>query len=186
MRRILVLSLPLLAACVSEFRKGREDFFEGVREVGRQHPEQANALFKESDEHFQKAIAEEELTAHRRVTATSFRIRAMIETDRHQDALALSSTPIDGYNLELAYDGDPVGLSILRSHALDPERGFTELLGGERFAGTPRARLHVAWEEVHALERIGTPKAKAVAVKICEQNAGKLDFDELRKRLSGG
>jgi hypothetical protein len=179
-----LLPLLSLAACVSEYRKGREDFYQGVRELSRR-PDEARAYFKESDEHFQAAIAEEGLSAHRRVTATSYRVRALIETDRHNEALALSSAPLEGYSLDLAYDGDPVGLSLIRSRALDPDRAFAELLVADRMAGTVKARLYVAWEQVHALERLGTPKAKSQAVKICDQHAGKLDFDELKKRLSG-
>lgn len=180
-----LLALPLLASCVSEYRKGREDFYEGVREQSRR-PDEARALFQESDEHFQAALAGESMPAHQRITAVSYRIRALIELDRHQDALALSSPPPEGYSLELAYDGDPVGLSLLRSHALDPDRAVAELLVADRMAGTVQARLHVAWEQVHALERLGNPKAKTQAVRICEAYAGKLDFDELKRRLSGG
>jgi len=184
-RTIPLLSLLFLASCVSEFRKGREDFYGGVHELQRNHPEGAQSLFKESDEHFQASIAEEGLSPHRMVTAISYRVHSLIELDHHAEALALSSTAIQSYSLELAYDGDPLGLALIRSHALDPERSFAELLlADQRFAGTVKARLHVAWEQVHALEKLGTPKAKAQAVRMCDQHAGKLDFDEMKKRLS--
>lgn len=184
MRRMLpLLALPLLAACMSEYRKGREDFYEGVYELAR-NPDEARALFKESDEHFQAALAEEDLSPRQRVTAISYRIRSLVERDAHAEARALASTPIEGYARDQAYEGDPVALSLLRSRALEPERAYAELLVADRKAGTLKSRLHVAWEQVQALEKMGTPKAKAEAVKICQQHAGKLDFDELKKRLS--
>ena len=184
MRKIVpLLGLLALASCVSQFRRGREDFFDGLYELGR-NPDEARALFKEADEHLQNALAEEELPTHRRVSAISYRVRALVELDRHADALALSSAPIEGYNREQLYDGDPVALSLLRARTLDPDRSYAELVLADRKANTLKSRLHVAWEQVHALERMGSPKAKAEGVKICEQHVGKLDFDELKKKLA--
>ena len=178
-----LLGFLALASCVSEYRRGRDDYYEGLYRLS-SDPDEARALFKESDEHFQAAISEEELSPRMRVTAISYRIRAAIELDKHADAVALASAPVEGYNRDQAYDGDPVGLSLLRSRVLDADRAYAELLVADRKANTLKSRLHVAWEQVHALEKMGTPKSKAEAVKICEQHAGKLDFDELKKRLA--
>ena len=91
---------------------------------------------------------------------------------------------LPGYNPDQFWHGDPVGLSLLRASKLDPERAYAELLLAEKRAATLRARLHIAWEQVHLLQKIGTPKAKAEAAKICEAHAGKLDFDALKQALS--
>jgi len=184
MRKILPLAGLLgLTSCVSEFRKGREDYFEAVRELSHD-PAASRELFAESGEHFQLALSDGRLTPRQKVAATTYRVRDLIELGRHPEARDLSSAPVEGFDPSQAIEGDPVGLMLLRAHMLDPERAFAELLLADRRAGTVQTRLHVAWEMVHALEKMGKAESKAEAVKICQQNPGQLDFDELKKRLS--
>jgi hypothetical protein len=183
MKRIpALLALLTLASCASQYRRGREDFHDAMYELSRD-PASAREIFTEADEHFQAALASTSLTIRQRIAATSFRIRGLIELDRNADARDLASAPIEGFDPGLPYEGDPLGLILLRAHQYDPEHAFAELLLADRRAGTPRARLHVAWEMVHALERMGKPQSKAEAARICDQNAGKLDFDDMKKRL---
>jgi len=182
-KSLLFLGLLTLASCVSQYRMGREDYFEGMRELPRD-PAAAREMFAESDEHLRVALAEGKLTVRQRVAATSYRIRTLIELDHHAEARDLSSAPIEGFDPAQAVEGDPLGLLLLRAHLLDPERAFAELLVADRRAGTVQTRRHVAWEMVHALEKMGKPESKAEAVKICQQNSGQIDFDEMRKRLS--
>jgi hypothetical protein len=184
MRKSLLLpSLLALASCVSQYRMGREDYFEGMRELPRD-PAAAREIFAEADEHFKTAFASGKLSVRQRVAASTYRIRALIELDRHAEARELSSAPIDGFDPTQAIEGDPVGLLLLRAHLLDPEHAFAELLVADRRAGTIQTRRHVAWEMVHALEKMGKPESKAEAIKICQQNPGQIDFDEMKKRLS--
>ena len=183
MRRILpLLGLLSLASCISEYRRGREDYYEGVRELPRD-PAAAREIFAESDEHFKAALAEGKLTVRQRVAATSWRARALIELGRNAEARDLTSASIDGFDPNQAIEGDPVGLILIRAHLLDPERAFAELLVADRKAGTVQTRRHVAWEMVHALEKMGKPESKAEAIKLCQQNAGQIDFDDLKKKL---
>jgi hypothetical protein len=185
MRKILpVLGLLVLASCVSEFRRGREDYYEGLHEIPRD-PAAARETFAEADEHFKAALGGGKLTVRQRVAATSYRVRSLVELDRHAEARDLSAAPIEGYDPGQPQEGDVVGLLLIRAHSLDPEHAFAELLIAEHKAGTVKTRRHVAWEMVHALEKMGKPESKSEAVRICQQNAGQLDFDELKKKLGG-
>ena len=186
MRRILPLSgllgLFSLASCISEFRRGRDDYYEGLHELPRDAAG-AHDTFAEADEHFKAALAEGKLTTRQRIAAVSYRVRTLIELDRHVEARDLSAAPIEGYDPGQPNEGDPLALILIRAHSLDPEHAFAELLVADRKAGTLKTRRHVAWEMVHALEKMGKPESKAEAVKLCQQNAGQIDFDELKKKL---
>ena len=57
------------------------------------------------------------------------------------------------------------------------------MLLAEKKAATLRSRTYIAWEQVHLLQRIGTPKSKAEAIRLCTANAGKLDFDQIKRTL---
>lgn len=172
-----------LTACHYPLYDGRDNYSEGMRRL-RYDPGSASGYFAEADRELAEALADEDLDATEVVLAVSLRARSLIELERHQEVGPLLSADYKGYNPERQWRGDPVGLSLLRATRLDPERAYGELLLAEKKAATLRARRHIAWEQVHALQKIGTPKAKAEAVKICEANAGKLDFDELKKALS--
>jgi hypothetical protein len=186
MRRLAWISaLALLAACASPLRRGRAAYFDAVSHFPHDPPA-AREDFAEAEQDLAEALADPDLPLRSRVEAASLRIRALLELDRHAEAADLAARPIEGYSPEASYDGDRVGLALLRAHALGGERGYAELVLAERYARTDRARLHLAWQQVRLLERIGTPKAKAEAVRICAQYAGKLDFDEIRKRLEEG
>lgn len=185
MRKIpLLLALLALASCASNFSKGRDDFHDAMFELSRD-PASARHIFAEADEHFQDALAGGSLTPRQKVAATAWRIRSLIELDRHVEARDLSSHPPAGYDPASPYEGDPLALILIRAHGYDPERAYAELLLADRRAGTTKSRIHVAWEMVHALEKIGKPQSKAEAVKLCDQYAGKVDFDEIKRRLGG-
>jgi hypothetical protein len=175
--------LLLLASCSYPLYAGRDNYAEGMRRL-RYDPGTAGAYFAEADRELAEAVADDGLDPAEKVLAVTLRARSLIELERHSDVAAVLSTDVRGYNADRAWRGDPVGLSLLRATKLDPERAYAELLLAEKKAATLRARLHIAWEQVHVLRRIGTPKAKAEAVKICEAHAGKLDFDTLKQTLS--
>jgi hypothetical protein len=183
MRKTAVaFGLLALAACASPLNRGRRDYFDGMRRL-RYDPAAARGDFEQADGHLAEALADPDLSARERVTAAAIRVRTLVELDRHDDAAALAAQKVEGYQPGAFYEGDRVGLALIKAHALDPERGFAELLAAERGAQTFKARLHLAWQEVRFLQRIGTPKAKAEAVKICDQHPGKLNFDEMKKQL---
>jgi hypothetical protein len=115
--------------------------------------------------------------------AVTMRARCLIELERHADVPASLAVPIPNYSPDRNYPGDLVGLSLLKASRMDPEHAYAELLLAEKKAATLRSRVHLAWEQVHVLLKIGTPKAKAEAVRICAAHAGKIDFDELKKTL---
>lgn len=179
-----LLALLALASCASDYNLGRDDFHDAMFELPRD-PVAAREIFAEADEHFQDAVAGGSLTTRQKIAAVSWRIRSLIELNHHAEARDLESQPVEGFDRAAPYEGDPLAFILMRAHTLDPERRYAELLLADRRAGTVQARLHVAWEMVHALDRIGKPQSKAEAVKICNQYAGKLDFDELKRRLSG-
>lgn len=184
MRRAAVATLLLsLAACSYPLYDGRDNYAEGMRRL-RYDPGSAGEYFAAADRDLADAIADDELDPVEAVLAVSLRARSLIELERHADAAALLAADIKGYNPDRAWRGDPVALSLLRAARLDPERSYGELLLAEKKAATLRVRLHIAWEQVHALQKIGTAKSKAEAVKICDAHAGKLDFDQLKKALS--
>src|SRR5262245_57024097 len=181
LRAALPAALRLLASCYSLY-EGRDAYGEGMHRL-RYDPAAAAEYFSEADRELASAIANDDLQPGEMVLAVTLRARSLIELERHTDAAALLAAPIKGYTSEGRWSGDVVGLSLLRASKLDPERAYAELLLGEKQASTLRARLHLAWEQVHTLQKIGTPQAKAEAIKICEAHKGKLDFDALRQSL---
>lgn len=186
MRRLAwIPALLTLAACASPLRRGRAAYFDAISHIP-YDPPAAREDFAAAERYLAEALADPDLPPRSRVEAASLRLRALIELDRHPEAGDLAAAPPEGYSPEATYDGDRVGLAILRAHALGGERGYAELVLAERYARTERARLHLAWQQVRLLERIGTPKAKVEALRICAQHAGKLDFDQIRKRLEAG
>ena len=125
-----------------------------------------------------------DLEAPQNVTAASIRLRALVELQRLHDADDLMATRLDGFKPKERYAGDRVGLAMLRARALDPERGYAELLSAARRTSSSRARLHLAREQVRLLTRIGTDKSRGEALRICGENSGRLDFDRLKERLN--
>lgn len=178
-RLLLVLGLLGMASCVSTLTSGRDEYSEGMRRL-RYDPASAEPHFSDAERDLADALAGD-LDTLDHVAAVTMRVRCLIELERHADAAELLSVPIPGYKVDRGWRGDAVGLSLLRASRLDPERGYAELLLGEKKAATLRTRLHLAWEQVHQLKKLGTAQAKAEGVKICEAHAGKLDFDALKQ-----
>lgn len=179
MRRLAPALLLLAAACHSEYRHGRESYHDGMRAL-QYDPAVARKEFLDSETDMAVVLSDPKLETPRRVTATSIRIRALIELDRHDEARTLSLQPVPGYDKDRLYEGDLVGLTAIKIRAMDPERAYAELLQVERLATTLHARLHLAREQVHLLRTLGTPQSKAEAARICQAHAGKLDFDQLK------
>jgi hypothetical protein len=182
MRRTAALALLALTSCAGPLRRGESAYHDGMSRLGR-HAEMSKADFLEADAALAEALADPELSTAERVTATSIRLRSLIELERHAEARDLAAVAIPGYEPGLAYTGDRVGLSLLRARALDAERAYAALLLSERETSTQRARVHVAWEQVRLLRAMNTDKSKAEAAKICERFPGRLDFDAQRKEL---
>lgn len=180
MRR--ALPLLLLAGCVSPLRRGEEAYHDGMARLGR-HAELSRQDFLEAEASLAEALADPELSTQERTAATSLRLRALIELDRHEEARALAAAPLPGFEPGLDYPGDRVGLGLLRARPLDPQRAYAALLAVEREARTLRAQVHVAWEQVRALRAFGTPQGRAEAAKICARWPGRLDFDAQLKDL---
>jgi hypothetical protein len=183
MKRALPALLLLLAACHSPWKHGRESYHDGMRLL-QYDPARAKEEFLDAEADLGQVLAEPDLETARRVTATSIRIRALIELDRHDEARELALRPLPGFDPERLYEGDLGGLLLLKARALDPERAYAELVLAERRVNTLQARLHVAREQVYALKAINRPQSKAEAVKICQSHAGKLNFDQLKQELS--
>jgi len=175
--------LLLLSSCTYPLHEGRDNYSEAMRRL-RYDPASAGRYFAEADLDLAEALEDPDLETPDRVVAVTLRARCLIELERHADAAGVVATPIPGYSADRAWRGDPVGLSLLKASKLDPERAYAELLLAEKMAATLRARLHLAWEQVHLLQKIGSDKAKAEGIKICEAHAGKIDFDALKKALS--
>jgi hypothetical protein len=158
------------------------DYRDGMKEL-KTDPIAAREIFEECETHLIKVLEHPDLSVGRRVTATSLELRVLIELDRHEEARSLTWEAIKDYDLNRAYEGDLVGLTLLRTANLETERAYAELLLAGRLAQTVQSRLHITWEQVHLLQKLGTPMAKAEAVRLCDQNPGKLDFDNLKKVL---
>ena len=182
-RRFAPALLLLAASCTYPLYNGRDNYAEGMRRL-RYDSAGAEVHFADAERDLAEAMADKDLDPAEQVLAVTLRTRCLIELERHGDVSGALATEIRGYNADRAWRGDPVGLALLRASKLDPERAYAELLLAEKKAATLRSRLHIAWEEVHVLQKIGTPKAKAEAVKICDAHAGKIDFDALKKSLS--
>jgi len=182
-RNSLSLALMLLAACSSPLHSGRDNYADGMRAL-RYDPNSAAGYFAESERELAQALEDPDLEPGDRVAAVTLRARSLIELERYADAAAQIAVEIRGYSPDKPWRGDLVGLSLLKASRLDPEHAFAELLLAEKKAATLRARVHLAWEQVHVLQKIGTPQAKAEGVKICDAHAGKLDFDALKQSLS--
>ena len=175
--------LLLLASCTYPLYYGRDNYAEGMRRL-RYDAAAAEGFFAAAERDLTEALADEDLEPSEKVLAVTLRARCMIELERHADVASALAVKLPNVTSDRGWRSDPVGLSLLRASQLDPERAYAELLLAEKKASTLRARVHLAWEQVHLLQKIGTPKAKAEAVKICEANAGKLDFDALKQALS--
>jgi len=176
-------SLVVLASCQAPLYSGRDSYSEGMRQL-HYDPGSATEYFVEADRDLEEALRDPALETTERVLAISLRARCLIELERYADASTLVSGEVPGYSADRAWRGDPVGLALLRARHLDAERAYAELLLAEKKAATLRSRMHIAWEQVHVLQKLGTPQAKAEGVKICEAHAGKIDFDDLKKTLS--
>ncbi|HVR87491.1 MAG TPA: hypothetical protein VMU54_24405 [Planctomycetota bacterium] len=175
-------ALLLLASCTYPLYNGRDNYAEGMRHL-RYEPASAPDYFATAEKYFSLALTDEELDPPERVMAVTMRARCLIELERHADVPASLAVPIPAYSPDRNYPGDIVGLSLLKASRMDPEHAYAELLLAEKKAATLRSRVHLAWEQVHVLQKIGTPKAKAEGVRICAAHAGKIDFDELKKAL---
>lgn len=183
-RRLAVPALLLtLASCTYPLYDGRDNYAEGMRRL-RVDAASADGFFAAAERDLAEALADGDLEPAERVMAVSLRARCLIELERHADVAPSLAAEIPGYSPDRDWRGDPVGLSLLRASKLDPERAYAELLLAEKKAATLRARLHLAWAQVHLLRKMGTAKSKAEAVKICDAHPGKLDFDALKKSLS--
>jgi hypothetical protein len=177
-----VVLLALASASCSPFRSGREHYWEGMRLL-RYDPAAAGEEFEGAAADLAEALSRPRLDVGEDLIARSIRIRCLIELDRHAEVMPLLSGIPQGFEKERPYEGDGVGLALIRAWSLDPERGYAELLAAEKRAHTLKARLHLAWQQVRLLEKIGKPPAKAEAARICALHAGKIDFDERRKKL---
>lgn len=182
-KAVSLLSLLLLASCASSLNRGKSEFFEGMYDL-RYDPGHAKVHFERSETYMAEALAEGDLETREKVTALSVRLRSLIELDRHPEAAALLGAPIEGFDPNYRYEGDTTGLALIAARHTDHDRAYRDLILAEKHARTARARQALAWEQVRVLRAKGTPQAKAEAVKICERNAGKLDFDEQRKALT--
>lgn len=175
-------SLLTLASCAYPLYSGRDSYAEGMRHL-RYDPNASPDYFAAGERHFTEALKDEDLEPSERVMAVTMRARCIIELERYADVGPSLAVEIPTYNAERSYPGDIIGLSLLKASRLDPERAYAELLLAEKKAATLRSRLYLAWEQVHVLQKIGTPKAKAEAIRICTAHAGKLDFDAIKKSL---
>jgi len=182
MRKILALFL-VLASCTS-LQRGTDAYHDGMVEL-RFDPARAQRCFSRADMLLTEALKEGDLEPAETVTAVANRVRALVELDRHQEAADLLVARIPGFKPEARYEGDLVGLALLKAHHLDPERGYAHLVLEERWASSEQSRLHMAWQQARFLRNLGTARAKAEAVRICGLHAGKLDFDAMKKDLSG-
>lgn len=181
-RGVPLLVLLCATACANPLRSGARAYHDGMTLLGRD-TEAARDDFREADERLAEALAEPERTTQERTTATSLRLRALIELDRHAEARELAARPIPGFEPGLGYPGDRLGMALIRAAPADPERAYAELILAEKQAQTLRAQLHLAWEQLRLLRTLGTPAAKAEALKLCTRWTGRLDFDEQRKSL---
>lgn len=175
-------SLLLLASCVYPLYSGRDNYAEGMRHL-RYDPNAAPDYFANAEKSFSEALADDELEPAERVMAVTMRARCLIELERDTEVPSALAVNIPTYRPEGTYPGDMVGLALLKASKMDPEHGYAELLLAEKKAATIRSRVHIAWEQVHVLQRIGTPKARAEAIKICAAYPGKIDFDSLKRQL---
>ncbi|HEX7901778.1 MAG TPA: hypothetical protein VF950_28730 [Planctomycetota bacterium] len=181
MKRTCLLLL-LLTSCAGPFRRGADAYHDGMSRLGH-NAELSRADFLEADAALAEALADPGLPTSERVTATSIRVRTLIELERHPEARDVAAAPIPGFEPGLAYSGDRVGLALLRARTLDAERAFAALLAAERETRTLRAGIHLAWEQVRLLRALNTPASRAEAAKICERHPGRLDFDAQLKEL---
>jgi hypothetical protein len=182
-RPAAALVLLLLSACANPLYYGRDNYAEGMRRL-RYDPAASPEYFAAAEQDFAEALAEDELDTSELVMAVSMRARCLIELERHTDVPALLATPIPGYQPDKMYPGDLIGLALVKASRVDAEHAYAELLLAEKKAATLRSRVHIAWTQVHVLQRIGTPKAKEEAIRICAAHAGKLNFDALKEQLS--
>jgi hypothetical protein len=183
LRPASALALLLLSACANPLYYGRDAYAEGMRRL-RYDPGASPEYFEAAERDFAEALADDHLDTSEQVMAITMRARCLIELERHADVPGVLGTPLPGYQADKMYPGDLIGLALLKASKLDPERAYTELLLAEKKAATLKSRLHIAWTQVHVLQRIGTPKAKEEAIRICAAHAGKLDFDALKQGLT--
>ena len=180
MVKLIGASLPFLLAGCTAFMTARQQYHEGMAEL-KAYPEHA----LEHMEVAARLMAETlpDLEPPTNITAASIRLRALVELQRIHEADDLLATEFEGFKPGGRYEGDRVGLAMLRARALDPERGYAELLLAGRRTSSSRARHHLAREQVRLLIRIGTDKSRREALRICEENRGRLDFDRLKESL---
>ena len=182
MKKTIFFAPLLLASCVTPLRSGLDSYHDGMSLLGHDAA-RARSEFAEADAALAEALADPGMSTSNRVTATSLRLRALIELDRHAEARELAAVPIAGFEPRVAYSGDRVGLGLLRARTMDAERAYATLLAAERETRTAQAGIHLGWEQVRLLRAMNTPASRAEAAKICERHAGKIDFDAQLKEL---
>ena len=175
-------TLLLLASCTYPLYSGRDKYAEGMRHL-RYDPNAAPEYFAAAERSFAEALTDEDLEPAERVMAATMRARCLIELERDAEVDACLAVKIPTYMPERTYPGDMVGLGLLKASRMDPEHAYAELLLIEKKAATLRSRVHIAWQQVHVLQKIGTPKARSEAAKICAAYPGKIDFDSLKRSL---
>lgn len=184
MRLAAPLALLLVISCASPFLRGRDHYRRGLAYLHYESPDLARDHFSTADRHLALALIGGELEAPEAIAALSYRVRALIELDRHVEADTLMRSSLEGFDPQSGYNGDFVGLALLRAITLDPERGYATLVMLSSRTESWRARLHADWQRSRFLVALNTPNARAEALKLCEAHAGQLDFDELKERLS--
>jgi hypothetical protein len=175
-------SLLLAASCSYPLYTGRDNYAEGMRHL-RYDPNASPEYFAAAEKAFAQALTDDELEPAERVMAVTMRARCLIELERDTEVPDVLAVQIPTYLPERTYPGDVVGLALLKASKMDPEHGYAELLLAEKKAATLRSRVHLAWEQVRVLQRIGTPKARTEAIKICAAYPGKIDFDAMKRNL---
>lgn len=184
MKFVAFVPLLALSACTSSYNRGMDQYQLAKEAMDRQDTAGMRALLLSAKWHMYDAMKQEDLNASERAAAMSVRVRSLIESGAGRWVTGEALAASQWFDPEVESNGDPVGLAVLQAHALDPERAHARLLAAIPYATTPESRLHLDWERVYALLKIGTKDAHAEALKICQLHPGKNDFDEWKAHLS--
>jgi hypothetical protein len=169
---------PSLRSVVGDYRRAMT-----ARDT---HAEYAAECFEDVKKATAELLAEGRLAPVDRLVVAGLRVRACVETgdDAGADAtIAAEARIFASLDPDARWPGDVAGNALLSSAARkDPDRALADLVTAEERVTGARALAFIDLRKVRALIAKGTPKARELAVSICETHKDDARFEAAKPK----